>query len=47
MLQEKFQKRKLIKNIHSIKKMFKKVSNTSDNKTKPIFINNAEWLTKN
>ena len=39
-------KEKINKNIHSIKKIFKKVLNTSDNKTKPIFINNAEWLTK-
>ena len=38
--------KKINKNIHSIKKIFKKVLNTSDNKTKPIFINNAEWLTK-
>ena len=39
-------KEKINKNIHSIKKIFKKVLSTSDNKTKPIFINNAEWLTK-
>ena len=39
-------KEKINKNIHSIKKIFKKVLNTSDNKTKPIFINNAQWLTK-
>ena len=39
-------KEEINKNIHSIKKIFKKVLNTSDNKTKPIFINNAEWLTK-
>ena len=34
------------KNIQSIKKVFKKILNTSDQKTNPIFVNNADWLTK-
>ena len=34
------------KNIKSIKKVFNKILNTSNKKTKPIFVNNAEWLTK-
>ncbi len=34
------------KNILSIKKVFTKVLNTSDKKTKPLFVNNADWLTK-
>ena len=34
------------KNIESIKKIFKKILNFSDNKTKPLFVNNADWLTK-
>ncbi len=34
------------KNIKSIKKVFKKILDFSDKKTKPIFINNAEWLNK-
>ena len=33
-------------NIKKIKKIFKKLLNFSDKKTKPIFVNNAEWLTK-
>jgi len=33
-------------NIQSIKKVFNKLLDTSDNKTKPIFVDNAEWLTK-
>ena len=33
-------------NINSIKKVFNKVLNTKDKKTKPIFVNNDEWLTK-
>ena len=33
-------------NIKSIKKVFSKVLNTSDKKTSPIFVDNAEWLTK-
>ena len=34
------------KNIISIKKVFKKVLNTSNKKTSPIFVDNADWLTK-
>ena len=34
------------KNIKSIKKIFEKMLNTKDKKTKPIFVNNADWLTK-
>ncbi len=34
------------KNIKSVKKVFNKILNTSNKKTKPIFIDNAEWLTK-
>jgi tyrosyl-tRNA synthetase len=34
------------KNIQSIKKVFNKILDTSDKNTKPIFVNNAEWLTK-
>ena len=33
-------------NIKDIKKVFNKILDTSNNKTKPIFVNNAEWLTK-
>ena len=33
-------------NISSIKKVFNKVLDTKDKKTKPIFVNNDEWLTK-
>ncbi len=34
------------KNIQSIKKVINKILNTSNKKTKPIFVNNADWLTK-
>ncbi len=34
------------KNIQSIKKVFKKILNTSNKKTAPIFVDNAKWLTK-
>ena len=34
------------KNINSIKKVFNKILDTSDKKTKPIFVDNAEWLSK-
>ena len=34
------------KNIQSIKKVFNKILVSKNNKTKPIFVNNAEWLTK-
>ena len=33
-------------NIEKIKKIFKKLLNFKDKKTKPIFVNNAEWLNK-
>ena len=33
-------------NIQSIKKVFKKILDTSNKKTAPIFVDNAEWLTK-
>ena len=33
-------------NIQSIKKVFKKILDTSDKKTAPIFVDNATWLTK-
>ena len=43
----KILKEDLIKrNIKSIKKVFKKILDFSNKKTKPIFVNNAEWLTK-
>ena len=34
------------KNIQSIKKVFMKILDFSNKKTKPIFVNNAQWLTK-
>ena len=34
------------KNIKSIKKVFNKILDTSNKKTSPIFLNNADWLTK-
>ena len=34
------------KNIESIKKVFNKILDTSNKKTAPIFVNNADWLTK-
>ena len=34
------------KNIKSIKNVFRKILNFSKKSTKPIFVNNAEWLTK-
>ena len=34
------------KNIDSIKKVFNKILDTTNKKTAPIFVNNAEWLTK-
>jgi len=33
-------------NIESIKKIFKKLLNFKDQKTMPVFVNNAEWLNK-
>ena len=34
------------KNIEKIKNIFKKLLNFTDEQTKPIFVNNAEWLNK-
>ena len=34
------------KNINNIKKVFSKILNTSDKKTKPIFVDNYDWLSK-
>ena len=34
------------KNIGSIKKVFNRMLKTNNNKTKPIFVNNSDWLTK-
>ena len=34
------------KNIKSIKKVFNKVLDNSNRKTKPLFVDNAKWLTK-
>ena len=34
------------KNIISIKKVFNKILNTTNKKTKPLFVNNSKWLTK-
>ena len=34
------------KNIKSIKKVFNKILNTTNKKTTPIYVNNANWLTK-
>ena len=33
-------------NIQSIKKVFNKILISSNKKTKPIFVNNADWLSK-
>ena len=33
-------------NIQSIKKVFNKILDTSNKKTKPVFVDNAQWLTK-
>ncbi len=40
------EKKEINKNILSIKKVFNKILNTSNKKTKPIFVNNADWLLK-
>ena len=34
------------KNINSIKKVFNRILDTTNKNTSPIFVNNAEWLTK-
>ena len=41
-----FEKNEIKKNIESIKKVFKKILDTSNKKTAPIFVDNAKWLTK-
>ena len=38
--------REINKNILRIKKVFKKILDFSNKKTKPVFVNNAKWLTK-
>ena len=40
------EKREIDKNIKSIKKAFNRILDTSNKKTKPIFVDNAKWLTK-
>ena len=40
------EKKEIEKNIQSIKKVFNKVLDTSNKDTLPIFVNNADWLTK-
>ena len=40
------EKKEIKKNIEKIKKIFKKILNTSNKKTKPIFVDNAKWLTE-
>ena len=39
-------KQKINKNIKSIKKVFKKVLDFSNSKTRPIFVDNSHWLTE-
>ncbi len=39
-------KDEIINNIKSIKKVFNKILDTSNKQTAPIFVNNADWLTK-
>ncbi len=40
------EKKDIKKNIQSIKKVFNKILKTSDKNIKPIFVDNADWLTK-
>ena len=40
------EQKKINNNIQSIKKVFNKILDTSDKNIKPIFVDNAEWLTK-
>ena len=40
------QKKDIKKNIQNIKKVFNKILDTKSKKTKPIFVDNANWLTK-
>ena len=39
-------KKEIEKNIQSIKKVFNKILDTSNKDIQPIFVNNADWLTK-
>ena len=39
-------KKEIANNIQSIKKVFNKILDTSNKKTRPIFVDNAKWLTK-
>jgi tyrosyl-tRNA synthetase len=40
------EKKEIEKNIENIKKVFKKILDFSNENTKPIFVNNYDWLTK-
>ena len=40
------EKKQIKKNIKNIKKVFSKILNMKNNKTKPIFVNNYDWLAK-
>ena len=40
------EKKEIQNNIKSIKKVFNKILSTSNKKTAPIFVDNAEWLSK-
>ena len=40
------EKEEIEKNVNSIKKVFNKILDTTNKKVAPIFINNAQWLTK-
>ena len=40
------EKNEIKKNIKSIKKVFNKILDTSDKNTSPVFVDNADWLTK-
>ena len=40
------EKSEIRQNIQSIKKVFNKILDTSNKNTAPIFVDNAEWLTK-
>ena len=39
-------KKDISKNIKSIKKVFSKILDTSNKNTKPVFVDNSDWLTK-
>ena len=40
------EQKQIKKNIQSIKRVFKNILKTSDKKVAPIFVDNAQWLTK-